>query len=258
MDNKKKKEERFYLNKFLASLAIAPHDIEERESPDFLVKLKESQIGVEVTGYHSGLIGEKGRPRRAIEEDWIYLQEKIMAEVEKHKELENTNGLIFFKKLELPIKSEYKIFIDELIQFSLEMIKGGINEIEPGDNYLLLKKYIKKLYIEKNSTSITWDWNHNVSSVGLTEAELINAIKSKLVANYIDSKFDELWLLIFSGYRLSQAMGVRLLYELESYRNLEDMLRRSCFDKVFVYQYMFNIIYKWPQWIKMEGKNTTI
>jgi hypothetical protein len=258
MNNKKKEEERFYLNKFLALMDISPLHIEDGESPDFLVKLKESQIGVEVTKYHSGIKGEKGRPRRAIEEDWAYLQKKIMAEVKQHKELENTNGLIFFKRLELPSRSEHTKFINELVQFALEMIQNNIIEAEPKANYQLLMNYVKNMFIKNSGCYITWDWNHNVSSIGLSEAELIDAIKAKLVANYSESKFDELWLLIYSGDRLSQAMGIHLLYELNNYRSLEEMLRKSCFNKIFIFRYMFDSIYKWPEWIKIKGEDDVI
>lgn len=256
MNKKKKREELFYLNKFLALLDIVPLSIEKRESPDFLVKFRESQIGIEVTGYHSGITDAKGRPRREIEEDWTYLQKKIMAEVNQHKELENTSGLIFFKKLKLPNRSEYNNFIGELVKFALDIIQKDINETEPDDIFPLLMKYIKKIFVKKAGCNIAWDWNYNVSSVGLAESELINSVRSKLIANYSDSKFDELWLLIVSGYRLSQAMGIHLVYELNSYRNLKDMLRASCLNRVFIYQYMFDIIYEWPQWVKIKGKNT--
>lgn len=256
MCSSKKCRERFYLNKFLALLGITPDDVKEGESPDFIVSFKDRKVGIEVTEYHSSSKGEKDRPRRAIEEDWRCLQKEIMAELKKNNELENTLGLIYFKKLELPNRLEHKKFIVELVQFAIEIVKAGIMEKNPGETYPLLSKYIRKLYVQKVGIYVTWEWNYNVASVGLTEDEFIAAIKSKLISNYSDSQFDELLLLIVSGHRLSQAMGIHLLYNLNNYKKLEDDLRKSFFNRVFIYQYMFDFIYEWPGWIQRVGKDS--
>jgi len=115
----KKEIERFYLDKFLALLGIVPDDICEGEAPDFIISLQGKKTGIEITEYHSGAKDEDGRPRRAIENNWGQLQKVIMGEVERYEELSGTNGLLFFKKLELPSKSQYRKFTDELIQFSI-------------------------------------------------------------------------------------------------------------------------------------------
>lgn len=249
--NEKKKRERFYLEKFLSVLDKVAEDIKETESPDFIVKLQGKKIGVEVTEFHSNAKGEKGRPRRAIEEAWSVLQETIMEQVGKHGKLQESNGLLFFDKLELPEKSEYKEFTDELIRLSVEMIDSGLRETTPGKEYPLLNRYLKKLFLEKAGVYILWGWNHDVASVGLSESELLKAINPKLRADYKDHKIDELWLLIISGYRLSQAMGIILFYKLSNYNELNRLLRLSKYSKVYIYQYMLNSIYEWPGWVKI-------
>ena len=178
--SKKKENERFYLDKFLTLLGKVPDEIKSGESPDFIVILQQKKIGIELTNFHSNSKGEYGRPRREIEEAWVALQGTIMGEVEKCNELRETNGLLFFKKLGLPPKSKHREFTDELIKLSLEMINSGYKEIKPGANYPILNKYLKKFYLEKVGCYITWEWNYNVSSVGITEEELINASKSKI------------------------------------------------------------------------------
>jgi len=254
---KKKKKERFYLDKFLALLGKVPNKIESGESPDFIVILRQKRIGIESTDFHSDSKGESGRPRRAIEETWASLQKTIMEKVEKCNELKETYGLLFFKKLELPSKSKHGEFTDELIKLSLEMINSGYKEIKPGESYPMLIKYLKKFRLEKAECYITWEWNYSVSSIGITEKELINAVKPKIkkVPTYKEKNIDELWLLIISGYRLSQAMGMRLSDKLNTFHQLNILLSQSGYNKVYLYQFMFDVVYEWPGWIKIGKEN---
>ena len=255
--SKKKENERFYLDKFLALLGKVPNEIKPGESPDFIVILQQKKIGIELTDFHSDSKGEGGRPRRAIEETWVLLQRTIMEEVEKCNELKETNGLLFFKKLELPPKSKHGKFTDELINLSLKMINSGYKEIKPGENYPILNNYLKKFRLEKVGCYITWGWNYNVSSIGITEEELINAARSKIkrVGIYKEKNIDELWLLIISGYRLSQAMGIRLSDKLNSFDQLNNLIRQSGYNKIYLYQFMFDVIYEWPGWFKIGKEN---
>ena len=249
----KKKIERFYLDNFLKILGEIPEDVKNGEAPDFIVKLRHLTIGVEVTEFHSDLKGEKDRPRRAVEEAWASLQQVIMERIGTHKELEDTNGTLYFKKLELPPNKEYKGFINELIQLSLAMIETNSEAISPGSNYPLLNKYLNKFHLKKVGCYITWEWNHNASSIGLTESELIDTIQPKIAKaeSYIRNDIDGLWLLVVSGFRLSQTMPVHLSNKLLSYKKLNYLLSRSIFEKVYIYQYMIGVIYEWPNWIKI-------
>jgi len=227
--NEKKRIEHFYLEKFFKLLGEKPEDVQEGEAPDFIVKLHQAKLGIEVTEFHSDLKGEKCWPRRAIEENWASLQRTIMEEVEEYKELEKTNGFLSFKKMELPAKSEYREFISELMKLSLEMVRSDYKEIKPGINYPLLNKYLRKFHLEKVGCYITWEWNHNIAWVGLTETELISAVKTKIekIVSYKQKHIDELWLLIISGHRLSQEMGGLLSYKLNNFNQLNSLLDRN-------------------------------
>jgi len=257
--SKKKENERFYLDKFLTLLGKVPDKIISDESPDFIVMLKQKKIGIELINFHSSSKGEHGRPRREIEETWAVLQGTIMGEVEKCNELRETNGLLFFKKLDLPPKSKQREFTDELIKLSLEMINSGYKEIKPGVTYPILNKYLKKFYLEKVGCyiPITWEWNYNVSSVGITEEELTKASKSKIIkaSKYKEKDIDELWLLIISEHRLSQAMGIRLSEKLNTFDQLDNLLRQSAYNKIYLYQFMFDVIYEYPGWVKIGKGN---
>lgn len=257
MLNKKKKIEYSYIGKFLALLGKVPNEIICGESPDFMCIFQRKTIGVEVTEFHFDSKDKKGSRRRAIEENWMFLQRMIMEKVEKCNELRDTNGLLFFKKEELPPKRRYEKFTDELVKLSREMINSDCEETRLGNNYSLLNEYLKKFRLEKCGCYIIWHWNYNVSFIGLTETALINTVESKIkeVTKYKEKDMDELWLLIVSGYRLSQALGIRLSDKLNTFARLNNLLSKSGYDKVYLYQYMFDVIYEWPGWVKIGRGN---
>ena len=84
----------------------------------------------------------------------------------------------------------------------------------------------------------------------------MNVIKPKLV-NYRNENFQELWLLVASGTRLSQTMPLRLSYKLRAFHRLEETLKGSHYDKVYIFQYQLGVVYEWPGWRKI-GKERLI
>jgi hypothetical protein len=254
----KKVVERFYLENFLKLLGETNTQIDEGESPDFIVTLRGKRIGIEVTEFHSDLKGAGGKPRRVIEETWDLLQKNLKKAVEKHPELKGTHGFLMFKDLIVPPKSVHKKFIDEVIQLSIDMICTNSEEIRADKRkFPFFNQYLEKFRLKRINFPhhISWDWNQNASSIGLTEHEFINAIQSKMkkAHRYRRKRIEELWLLIISGYRLSQAMPPPefLGNQLNDFYQLNDLLKTSGYNRVYLYQYMFDAIYKWPGWIKL-------
>lgn len=257
MISKKKRVERFYLDKFLDSAGKVPDKVLCGESPDFVLVFQQKKIGVEETEFHCDSKGKKGSYRRAVEENWVFLQTTIMEKVEKRNELKDTSGLLFFKRRELPPTRQYGRFADELVKLSREMINSGCKRIAPGGGYPLLHKYLKKFHLKKCGCYITWEWNHNVSSIGLTETALIDAAEPKIekLASYRGTSVEEMWLLIVSGYRLSQAFGIHLSQRLDTFNRLNNLLAKSGFNRVYLYHYLFDAIYEWPGWVRI-GKES--
>ena len=253
MEDKKKRIERFYLDEFLKLLGEKPDKIYEGETPDFVLELNQLSIGIELTEFHSDLKGDKGYPRRLIEESWTSLQQDIMKAVCKDAVLEKTNGFLTFKELDLPPKSKYDEFIEELIQLSHEMLESNHDKIKPGSAYPLLNKYLKQFYLKRVDCYITWEWNHISSFIGLTETELIKTIQPKIKKSkhYRKNDLDELWLIIVSGTNLSQTMPTHLGETLRTFDTTNAILSESFFNKVFIYQYMLYVLYEWPEWIQI-------
>ncbi len=231
------------------------------ESPDCSIELKGEKIGVEITEFHSHTKGSKGHMRRAIEEEWDRLQKLIMSDVNKHNELQETYGWLRFKELNLPTRREYKDFIDELILFSLEMLRSNKKEASPSNKYKTLVYYLAEIHVEKVNCYITWDWNYTAGSVGLSEKELIDTVKGKLekVSNYKLKPFDKLWLVIVSGFQISQSMGVRLTNKLNTFEQCNAFLKQSGYNNIYIYQYVFDVAYKFKKegWIKIGKEKLT-
>ena len=254
-----KNKEKFYLRKFLEIIYLEPLEIRggERENPDFVLPINNRKVGIEVTEYHSNLKGVDGRPRRAHEENWFRLQKIIMQEVRENKALKKIHGILFFKKgLNTPNKKLYEEFSKELIDLAVVMKNSGITETTPRFNQKLLLKYLEKLQLKKfNSTRpLEWNWDKDVEHIGVSEQELIDSVHGKTLTNYKDKDImDELWLVIISGWRVSQDIPDISLYEkLKEYTRLDATLKKSNFDNVFLYLHSWSAIYEWPAWNKIK------
>ena len=114
-----------------------------------------------------------------------------------------------------------------------------------------MNKYLNKFKLENCGCFMTWQWR-DAGGIGLSEDELIEAIRSKVNTNYTSSDTDEVWLLIHTGTNLSQSVGPPiadlLLNELNRFKKCDELLHNSCFDTVFFYEYMRNFIFSWPGW----------
>ncbi len=249
--DEKKEIECFYLHQFLTLLDTVSFRIICGESPDFVVVFERKKTAVEVTEFHSDPKDRKGSRRRAMEENWASLQGMIMDRVKEYNELKDTNALLFFKKQEVPPERAHGEFTDELIKLSREMIDSDCREIRPERNYPLLSKYLKRFRLGKCGCYMTWEWNHNVLPIGVTETALIKTVESKIFADYKGKDIDEVWLLIVSGFRLSQALGMHLSNRLNTFNRLNNLLGKAGYSKIYLYQYMLDVFYQWPGWAKI-------
>ena len=258
MDDKKRKE-LFYLKPFLKLCGVSPTKITLNvESPDFIISYSGKKIGIELTEYHS-LIEISGHSRREVESNWERLQGEIYEKIKLDKELMGICVSIFFRKVFLPSRRESLPFIDELINCSKAfIIKSGKSVLIP-KRYKILNKYVDEINIYKigGNSHLRWNSNLNVGFIGLTEEGLLSIIESKINKGerYRLGDLNELWLLVVFGHRISQSVPPRLKYKLEEFRILNSILSKSSYNYIFLYLYMYDVIYRWPNWIKFgKGK----
>ena len=249
-------EERFYLDKFLPVLQVKPDRIDRgpvvsgANRPDFILTIGTNIIGVEVTGFHSEAKGVHGQPRRAVEEQWRKLIEVFQSERKQYPQLDNINGMFFFRKLEVPPSRQHEQFITESLDFATENINvisvEGLDFCSFPPEFPLLNQYLEKLYLQKAGCYITWEWNHCCAAVGANESELKTCIFPKL-KNPRPDKVTENWLLVISGHELSQAMGMRHVGLLGDCQDLNDALLKGPYDKVYIFQYLYDRILLWQR-----------
>lgn len=254
-----RKRECFYLDKFLSALLMTPESIERGANPpDFIVTQGKKQIALEVTEFHSDAIGPEGHPRRLIEQEWTKLQQLIERERKHYPDLNNISGLLFFKKLLVPSRVESPQFVKELLDFSADSLNsftGKVGDFSSfGTNFSLLRKYLKRLHLAIVDCYITWEWNHSASSVGLNDSEMKKTISRKLGIPR-PKGVSENWLLIVSGHQLSQSMGLPDVENLNAFQETNEALKNGSYDKVFIFQYMFDRVLRWEQssgWIELR------
>jgi len=253
MISKKEKVERCYLEAFLRLLGKVPDDVPRGEHCDLVAVFPQQKIGVEVTEFHGDFKGKKGSQWRAVMENWRYLQRMIMEKVRQYDELKETSGLLFSERRELPPRKQYQGFVDELVQLSRERINSDCQERTLGSDYPLLHKHLKKFILKKSGCYSTWKWNHEASSFGVRETPLIQAAEPKVrkLIKYKQEDVEEVWLLVVSGFQLFQALGINLSSKLRTFDRLNKLLTTSGFNRVYLYQYMFDVAYEWPGWAKI-------
>ena len=108
----------------------------------------------------------------------------------------------------------------------------------------LLDRYLKHIALWDAGCYITWEWNHSVRFVGLSQVTLQKVISPKLEIPRSTS-VTENWLLVVSGHQLSQCMGLPCADELSEYKELNGMLSHGPYDKIYIFQYMFDRVLLW-------------
>lgn len=254
---KQEREEKFYLDKFIGALNISVAEIERGDDPpDFVVCVEDSRVAIEVTEFHSSAVGADKRPRRAIEEEWQAIGNVIVKRREECSELKRLACILFFRQLLLPPKRKHDQFVDELIAF-LYLHRQEFSDQWKSlrnfpDDLPLLNKYLKELKIKKVEFDIEWNWNHSGAFVGLTEPELIRIIEPKIKLSR-PPNVDASWLLVVSAEKMSQSMGLPSIAEFQNFSSANKIIESGCYDKVFLYQYMFERVIEWRRgcgWIE--------
>ncbi len=251
-------EERIYLDKFLEALGICPDRIDRgSDPPDLVMTIKGQRVAVEATGFHSAATGEVGHPRRSVEQEWDAIRETISERRQAHPELDSVNCRIAFKGLLVPPRRQHMAFADELIslvQDKADQVTDTPVQWAGLDGYPLLTEYLDEVALSRPGCYTTWDWDRNVASVGLSEEELKKIVLPKLEVQR-SADVAENWLLVVSGYRLSQSMGVAHVDAVRDYGCLNTAIARGPFDKVYVFQYMYDRILQWDlrdSWVEVR------
>ena len=84
---------------------------EGQEPPDFLVRVGDRQIGVEITEYHQPAHSGNRFKRSQVEAEWAKLRESVVDYRRDHDGLENLSVLLTFTDLSVPGRKHHDEFI---------------------------------------------------------------------------------------------------------------------------------------------------
>ena len=220
---------------------------------DFVLQVNGKYIAVELTHFHSDRTTPLGHPHRGVEEQWW---QHLLPPIEQQRigdtTLRRVKALLCFKELLLPPRRKYGQFVGQLMEFirkefNTAELEATFRDFGPG--YPLLGEYLREICVERAGEDIPpellqWQWNHDVAWAGLGESELLAAILPKLDSSRPTGISDN-WLLVVSGHRLSQCMGLPEVSQFKRYRQVNQALIKGPYDKVYIFQYMFGRVILW-------------
>lgn len=251
--------EQAYLEKFLERLQYDYSDIIRGEDPpDFYFKIQEKRIAVEITDYHSGRSNDNNHRWRMVEEERDKIRDLLNRKVSLHENLKGIHVHIIPRGLSLPSRKEYDPFTDEIISF-IESKIGILQSQRVRDKkflpeFSLLNQYVSRIYANKVNAKMFWDISQT-ASVGVSEEEFINTIEPKL-GKPRPSDINENWLLIVSGARMSQSIGLHHHDHYNDFSQVNTMLENGPFEQIYIYDYMFSRILGWnleEGWEELKG-----
>jgi len=167
---------------------------------------------------------------------------------QNYSELSEIHGGVKFRDFMLPPSKKYDSFANELFEFAMSKIGGLSSEYKCYrtfcEKYPHLNRYLEYLELRHVGCYMSWDWWHNADFVGLQEDELYGVIRGK-IDKHVQSQFDENWLLITSGTQTSQQMGRLSVGQMNKFSKILDLLNKSPFDKIYIYDYSRSRVVLW-------------
>ncbi len=260
--DRKEIEERHSLIETIELFGLELSEIIIRENPDFKLKIGEKTIGAEVTGYYIDAGQENGSKARTLEKDDEYIMKIVNEKLRENSNLKDIGGSVSFKNQERPKEAKLRTFLDELERCAVEYSKNkNFKEridVELTDDYPTLKKYLSLFTLDK--ALCRWDLTRG-GAVGFSEDNLMKVIQPKIdrATEYKKSGIDELWVIVGGSIHDSQVVPPPRFveYELKNSKNLDNALKSSGFNKVYLYFSFNKVVYEWPKWIRFIRNTAT-
>ncbi len=208
------------------------------DPPDCVASIKNNDVGIEVAEYHkSKNIGEK-YVQRSVENQWEKLQNKIYAIQKQHKIMQTVTGYLSFKNI--PSDKNIDDFISDLVSFVLKNnshINEGALELSDFESFSELGEWLGYLTLFRTRYAQV-QFNSNITGgfIGIDDEQLLKCIHKKTSQNYAANNVLPMWLLIFSGYRTSQHIGLPSAEKLNKFYKSNAAFNGSNFNKVLLYQ----------------------
>lgn len=233
---RKKAAERAALAALLTALGVAPANVDEGETPDFVLALDGRSVGVEMTTFQSNTSMDGRLGRRQVESEWERLDKAIEAFRQARPELRDLNvGLMFHGAG--PPRGVHQAFMEEVAAFALGRAVGLTDrDVElwpPAFTSPLMSKYLRTVYLRRCEYA-RWYSNIVAGWIGLPDSTLGQIVEQKSSRPFRAT--DELWLAIQSTTRVSELLiPLNGSADFEAIPGLEEVLRSSPFSRTFVF-----------------------
>jgi hypothetical protein len=225
-----KQQERAVLRQLFRNSKIVDANYEDGERPDFIVRVANRSIGIEVTMFRSNE-SRGDHSRRSVEASWEELK-KLWGERER-----NISVLLRFIA-NTPTRRELRGFLEEIVMFietNKDIISGRYQLFwRYTFSSPLMSKYLWAIGLAKYDQG-SFDSNLTAGFLVPRPAETIAAI----VSGKSGKKFravNELWLVIHSSGRPSEmVLPINGASELDTCPRLQEVLEICCFSKLFIF-----------------------
>lgn len=218
-------------------IAVTPEDVEDREGPDFFVCNSRKILGVELVGYSQATSSPGGYPIRQVEGEWQQFRKEALAASRTRSELRGVDVFLHFYSVELPPRSDWSKFLEEIAGFVNEHRQGldAENSVDvfPTQGYPLMQRHLSGLTLAMLGDHADWGWNGEAGWIGLAEDELRSIFAKKAAKRYEPP--DQLWLLVHGGTDIGCMLPLRdNTDDLAAMTGANHVLQGGPFDRVLL------------------------
>jgi hypothetical protein len=249
-DTSKKEKEREVIEHFLGTLFLGYCQIEQRESPDFIIRFsngdKKHKIGCELI-FFNGDLDIKGSPERRFFTQWKKFAKGLRAELDRHgDDLQYLYSAVFFKEEGTSLFD--RVNADQLKKELVAVTQANrrepfISEFNPV-LYPILSEHVDHLNLSSTKPekgSLWWCAHLQTGNTADAITGIINAVQSKLhLSNDYDwNGVDEKWLLISA-----QGTGLMDVGFLDEDPNVSSQFTDLIFSRIYFWNRAMNQIHE--------------
>lgn len=218
---------------------IVPDDVEAHDPPDFVVKLGDQRIAVEVLEYFEPHLPGTSFTKKQVEEAWQDLRACVREVRDQTDPVRGLSVSLEFKTQVLPNRRDFPKFVEAVIE-EIQSRRSQINDdfvyLKIDDRTPVLGTYLKNIRVRDVGIYMEWDWNYDMGAVGATEDDLLAATERKLTEYRPAEGATDHHLVIagWNGPGLASIIAPMSSEQFAAYTRLNERLERGPFDAVAV------------------------
>lgn len=238
MTRKAQKEDEGYILETLLKQLNMSDEVEISEGgepPDFLIHHKGETIAVEITEYYSEKQESGGSQKRAFETAWKKVRDEVFGLRDNQPKLDKLSVFLKFKQWDIQGLKRSE-FIKAVVSFICEhdaQVSRDQQCFPISHSNGILSPWLSKICLKR--VNYFGEWNCNLLSADCIGYDQLPDIADQKLKTTRPDNIDEFWLVIAGNEaRLSQFLSIPDLENLKQCPDLNDVLTKGPFDKVFI------------------------